>query len=125
MKKKFLLIFAFGAICLALLLGSAMSSAEVFVETFPTNARGETYGKSPRNGDPGPDLVLAENAEGVVGYIRESECGGANSLEEAVNYVPQDRYVNMYLSDGETVVGQFFISAGSKHDIREDIQAEK
>ena len=80
---------------------------------YPINEAGETYG--PDSKDPSmksPDLVLAENENGLIGYIRESEIAGASitNPEEAANYVPHSHYINMYLEDGITVIGQFLIS---------------
>lgn len=80
---------------------------------YPVNATGETYGpdtKAPSMES--PDLVLAENENGLIGYIRESEIGGASvsNPADAANYTPHSHYINMYLEDGTTVIGQFLIS---------------
>lgn len=89
---------------------------------YPLNENGETYGPICKNTPTSvnetsntPDLQLVENENGLVGYIRQSEVPGAtvNSLEEAFAYTPQECYINMYLHDGTTVIGEFFISNGS------------
>ena len=119
MKK---IVAVFLALLLALCAGFAFAvEPNVEDEIYLRNADGETYGSSFRDAEENPELVLAENDEGVVGYIRESEIGGAsiNIPEEAASYTPQDSYINMYLEDGITVVGKFFVSKGSKNDMEE------
>ncbi len=63
-----------------------------------------------------PDLELAKNEDGVLGYIRNSEVPGAqaNNPSEAIEYMrsrtTDGYYVNMYLEDGKTIVGKFLVS---------------
>lgn len=87
---------------------------------YPENDAGEHYGVEylELDGVPSPDLTLAENEDGVLGYVRNDEINGmqVTSPEEAAAYMKaieaQDGgyYVNMYLQDGTTVVGQFWVS---------------
>ncbi len=84
---------------------------------YPTNENGETYGLTyGDNMEESPDLELAENEDGVLGYIRNSEAPGAqvNNPVDAMEYMRSRTgdgyYVNMYLEDGKTVVGKFWVS---------------
>lgn len=88
------------------------SLSEIQENGYPRNENGETYGPDLKNNvDSNPDLVLAENDEGIVGYIHESEIAGSSirTPNEAANYTSHDHYINMYLDDGTTVIGQFLI----------------
>ena len=85
---------------------------------YPRNESGETYGLT--YGDvmlESPNLELVENADGVIGYIKASEVPGAQitTPEEAVAYMNSRKgdgyYMNMYLQDGKTVVGQFWVGS--------------
>lgn len=87
---------------------------------YPKNEAGETYGLTYGDAMPeAPDLELAENADGVIGYVRASETPGAQvtTPEEAVAYMNgrtgDGCYVNLYLQDGATVIGQFWVDSGS------------
>lgn len=86
---------------------------------YPTNARGETYG--PNVGDmPSPDLILAVNEDGVEGYIKLAEMDyNPSTPEEAgeISAYTGTLYYNMYLQDGETIVGKFEVSTTSETDI--------
>lgn len=82
---------------------------------YPVNSRGETYGSQ---GSPlaeeDPDLVLAKNTGGVLGYVRADELDGfePETPQEAAEYMqtgPREWDVAMYLQDGETVVGTFHV----------------
>lgn len=82
---------------------------------YPVNSRGETYGSdSAQFMEEKPDLVLVQNADGVLGYARMEELNGfdPSNPEEATEYMQSHfraRDVTMYLQDGETVVGTFHI----------------
>lgn len=97
------------------------SSAEA---SFPTNERGETYGDYFQALEAGtdPDLILAQGEDGTLGYVRASD------LEEPMPESPEaalalqaerqasgykGRYINLYASDGITVIGRYFVDAGS------------
>lgn len=87
---------------------------EVRLYGYPVNENGETYGPElPDEASTGnmPDLLLAENQDGVKGYVRNSEVSGDESghipqpTGEAGSFTfPAD--VNLYLQDGKTVVGK-------------------
>ena len=96
---------------------------ERFVEGYPVNSKGETYGPDIPElyGGFAPDLILAEGTKGETGYIRESEAahggypGTVNNPEEALAYMewlktqPATRYIPLYDSEGN-VIGQFGVS---------------
>ena len=87
------------------------AQAEIRENGYPVNQNGETFGPNVPDLLFTPDLELAINEDGVVGYIRENETRGAriSSPEEAAAYVPEDHYINMYAEDGQTIVGQFWV----------------
>lgn len=80
---------------------------------YPKNENGESYGPEIYNNTRPefvPDLILAQNEDGVVGYIKRADIGdGAATLEEALNWKPKEYTVPMYLEDGVTVIGEFHI----------------
>ena len=88
---------------------------------YPINEQGQTYGEGPFL--PGktkePDLVKAENEDGVVGYIKTSDLeSGATSPEDAMDYQKsmdssEFRYIPLYKSDGKTIIGEFKV--GGSH----------
>ncbi|MBO4422631.1 MAG: M56 family metallopeptidase [Clostridia bacterium] len=91
---------------------------EILKNGYPVNKNGETFGPNVRELPFSPDLELAENDEGVVGYVRQDETPGASvsSPEEAAAYMaagPHEQFINMYTEDGQTVIGKFFV--GSNH----------
>jgi hypothetical protein len=85
---------------------------------FPRNASGEAYGScigvSPYEKE--PDLVKAMGVDGTIGYVRQTETDGEmpkNPEEALAQQVKQTvRYVNLYESDGKTIIGKFKISPG-------------
>lgn len=68
------------------------------------NARGETYGVP--NDDGVPDLSAAQATNGEIGYIRQTELMAFEG----------EGYLDVYESDGETVIGQFPIGDPSELD---------
>lgn len=80
---------------------------------YPKNENGESYGPDIYdNTDPTfePDLILARNKDGLVGYIKKADIQeGASSLEEAINWKPRNYTIPMYLEDGVTIIGEFEI----------------
>ncbi|WP_409969893.1 M56 family metallopeptidase [Bengtsoniella intestinalis] len=93
---------------------------DILANGYPVNENGETYGQAVKDSNlETPDLQLAQNADGVKGYIRESETPGAwvSTPEEAADYMEtaqtEPSTINLYLHDGVTVIGQFEVSANS------------
>ena len=95
---------------------------------FSVNPNGETYGDlfQIREAGVDPDLILATGENGVVGYVRVADLEGAvpASPEEALAIQEQreddgytGRYIDLFDLDGETVIGRFFVQAGSETDV--------
>ena len=98
-------------------------------KNFPQNESGETYGSgrgvSPYEKE--PDLINAEGIDGTIGYVRAAELDGEEpkSPEEALAQQAKEtvRYVNLYKSDGKTIIGKFKI--GAPHGIEQTKKAEQ
>lgn len=92
---------------------------------YETNANGETFGNRNQAEVLGyeADLILAEGENGVVGYVRASDLNNtADSLTSAINEMQAREtsglggyYIPLYLEDGTTVVGQFFVENGEEY----------
>lgn len=77
---------------------------DVLSNGYPINESGQTYG--PEYGlEPGPELQLAEGANGVRGYVYREK--GASSLSEALEYTPP-KSAPLFLHDGKTIIGTFY-----------------
>ena len=89
----------------------AIPSAEtVEQDGYPVNQNGETYGPDVRDSiGKSPDLILVCNDNGEYGYIKNKDIISADTLEDAGNFEHRTYCVDMYLQDGETVVGEFKI----------------
>jgi hypothetical protein len=81
---------------------------------YPKNESGETYGSGMDHTpyEKGPDLVKARGVDGTIGYIRNIEADGdmPGSPEEALKrqaIQTTARYINIYESDGKTIIGKF------------------
>lgn len=91
------------------------SIEEVAINGYPVNDFGETYGPDIYDSIlPGPDLILAEGVNGVKGYVKASDLSPeVKTIEEALAYNKQHkggRYIPLYLQDGKTIIGEFYIS---------------
>ena len=83
-------------------------------EGYPVNENGETYGPQIKSILESPDLILTENAEGIKGYIRAAEIDYTPQTPDEAGTISKscyEQYYNMYLQDGKTVVGQFWVTA--------------
>lgn len=79
---------------------------------YPTNRNGETYGPQIKDTLDSPDLILAENSDGLRGYVKRAEIDYTpRSPEEAerINLSSKKMTYNMYLQDGKTVIGKFIV----------------
>lgn len=117
----------FSIICLLAVSLLFSLSATAFADTcgehspFDVNENGESYGDYFQAMEAGvdPDLIAAQGVDGTRGYVRASD------LEEPMPESPDaalalqaerrasgyaGRYINLYASDGLTVIGSFFIS---------------
>lgn len=103
------------------------SIQEIIQNGYPVNENGETYGPNVPYNEyvdiiSAPDSLLAQNEDGVLGYVRHKTdyplASTARNPEEAMaemahaldfaSHTERDHYVNMYLEDGVTVIGRFF-----------------
>lgn len=87
--------------------------------TWPTNARGQTYGSDAyANAQTGePDLIAAYATNGKEGYVARTDLDGPvpTNVSQAIaqNSAPS-RTIPVYLSDGITQIGVFVIGANSR-----------
>lgn len=76
------------------------------------NAHGQTYGVQHSNGAM-PDLVQAIATNGRIGYVYSNQLSAAANRAQTPNQQNQQgaraRPINVYLSDGTTVVGVFVL----------------
>lgn len=92
------------------------SADEIRENGYPVNENGERYGYDVLdNTETSPELILAQNEDGLLGYIRASDMDrlSPSTPEEAAGYEPEGYYINMYLQDGKTQIGKFYIEKGS------------
>lgn len=85
---------------------------------YPVNENGQTYGTESRLGRM-PELLLVEATNGNTGYVLVSELENddgskVNNPSEAIEYMKEKekagpRVIDVYESDGETVIGKFEI----------------
>lgn len=85
---------------------------EIRANGYPTNENGETYGPEVwESTDPSPDLILVIADDGQDGYVKKTDMdSGVTTPEEAANYKPSNRVLNVYLHDGITVIGTFTLN---------------
>lgn len=112
------------AILLSMSMMAFAAEPESAVE-YETNANGETFGNRNQAEVLGyeADLILAEGENGVVGYVRASDLNNtADSPTSAVNEMQAREnsalggyYIPLYLEDGTTVIGQFFVENGEEY----------
>ena len=79
---------------------------------YPTNRNGETYVPQIKDTLDSPDLILAENSDGLKGYVKRAEMDYTpRSTEEAeeINLSSGKTTYNMYLQDGKTIIGKFSV----------------
>ncbi|NYB73533.1 peptidase M56 BlaR1 [Sedimentibacter hydroxybenzoicus DSM 7310] len=85
---------------------------------YPKNEYGETYGSALKATSPAnePDLIKAIGEDGTIGYVRNSDLVGKQpkTPEEAIkmNTEACEKEINLYASDGKTVIGKFKIIKG-------------
>lgn len=133
MKKKLLAPLSFGlgvvaTVVFVLLIAAAPPATEkpgTAKPLFPTNSRGETYGSvmGLTSLDDYPDLIAAENEDGLEGYIRQSEADAfePKNPEEALKwqeeYMAQGgfHYVNLYDKEG-AAIGKFRMGSSEDFD---------
>ncbi|HET8957394.1 MAG TPA: hypothetical protein VFM95_02945 [Microcella sp.] len=75
---------------------------------YAVNAAGETFG-SPANGEV-PDLIPAAAENGEFGYVRVTELDQQRNLARSSADPAATFAISVYLSDGETVIGELAIT---------------
>lgn len=77
---------------------------------YPKNTKGQTYGPNTGDVDIVPDLILARNQDGILGYIKAEDFNKVPaSIEEALEITKNThiREIPMYLHDGVAQIGTF------------------
>lgn len=111
MLKKYPIL----VILLGIILGTASFAAISNNDRFPKNERGETYGsiKDLAPNEKGPDLIQAYTVDGKLGYVRAEDFFGEppKTPDDALKTqaVRSTREINVYESDGKTVIGKFLL----------------
>ncbi|WP_028391009.1 hypothetical protein [Bacillus cihuensis] len=82
----------------------------IISDGYPTNENGQTYGPNMANLMlVEPDLMLAEDENGVLGYIYQAE--GMSSPSELDEYNKSFKESTpLYLQDGKTLIGTFYFT---------------
>lgn len=93
--------------------------------TFKVNKNNETYGtfKVNANGETiEPDLIGVIGVNNVEGYVKKSDLydeeNQPKNPEEAIKYLEEGRdkkvrIINVYKSDGETIIGKYKVGASN------------
>lgn len=123
-RSSFLFVILAGILAGTVVHGSVNSmlstDKKIPSPNYPKNALGETYGSAldAKENEKEPDLIRAEAEDGTVGYVRKTELEGPvpKTPEEALALQAKatDRYINVYESDGKTIVGKFKVTATKK-----------
>lgn len=120
LKKSSIIAFALAGVIMGSFIFAAASNENTSQDNkqkveFAKNAFGETYGSGAvvDSFKDWPDLVQAYGVDGMIGYIRKSEFDEdmPKSPEEAISKQnkQETRVINLYESDGKTVIGKFEI----------------
>lgn len=102
------------AIFLVVVVAEGKSEAMLHMDEgneYPVNDKGQTYGPDVKESTEEPDLILVESSDGDLGYVKATDLNGADykTPEDALSYKTEGRWVDVYLSDGETKIGEFYI----------------
>lgn len=82
----------------------------IISDGYPTNKNGQTYGPNMENLMlVEPDLMLAEGANGVLGYIYQPEAISSPSELDEYNKSFKES-TPLYLQDGKTIIGTFYFT---------------
>lgn len=121
-KSSFLFVLLIGVSAGSVVYGtvnSMLNQSAAPSPNYPRNASGETYGSalSAKGQEKEPDLIKANGVDGTVGYVRSSDLIGTvpTSPKEALaqqNKAVSGREINLYESDGKTIIGKFKIDPG-------------
>lgn len=117
-RSKHLVLFSL--LCsVALMAGFSLSSksflldipsqSDVRINGYPVNKNGESYGPDIKDSEISPDLILVQSGS-VLGYVKSSDLNdGVDSLAEAISSTPTSKTIPIYLEDGITVIGEFYV----------------
>lgn len=85
------------------------SKESIYENGYPINERGETYGPDLSEWTDSPDLILVQNRDGIVGYIRKSDLNGPyfDDPTEAAFYQQKLQCIDIFMQDGVTKIGEF------------------
>ncbi len=95
--------------------GTGVALSVVKEYQYHINANGESYGYGVQAEVIGyePDLIAATGIDGTDGYVRRSDLEGplpSSPGEALAMQSSEGRYIPLYKSDGETSIGEFYIS---------------
>lgn len=110
--KILLFLASMSAICLVLAMGKSEALRNhVSQDGYLVNDMGQSYGPDVKESSKEPDLILVESDDGTLGYVKREDLSGPNykTPEEALLHQTHGRYIVVYLSDGKTKVGKFYI----------------
>ena len=91
---------------------------------YPKNEYGETYGSALKATSPAnePELIKAIGENGTIGYVRSSDLADKQprNPEEAIKMSTEacEKKINLYASDGKTVIGKFKIIKGILEEMK-------
>lgn len=122
--RRLSLICLLAAFLVVALSANAFADAIDRDTPFGVNENGETYGNYFQSMEAGidPDLIYAQGENGILGYVRASD------LEEPLPESPEaalalqaerqasgytGHYINLYNSDGVTIIGRYWVDAGT------------
>ncbi|WP_144938534.1 peptidase M56 BlaR1 [Paenibacillus sp. 32O-W] len=117
-------VFVVGIAVGSLAIQPTSADSNITKPVFPKNNKGQTYGSAAnvKSSDEEPDLIEAIGIDGNIGYVlkKDLEEDMPKSPEEAVartkakQLAGNIRYIPLYESDGETVIGKFRIQSGGE-----------
>ncbi len=85
------------------------SQSDVSINGYPVNENGESYGPDIKNSETSPDLILVQSGD-VLGYVKASDLNdNVDSLADAISSKPVSKTIPIYLEDGTTVIGEFYV----------------
>jgi hypothetical protein len=99
-------------------IGIQSTSSSYIENAYEINQNGERYGSAKYIDIGLLDLVLAEGTNGELGYVKAIDLDEPmpKSPEEAANWKTSDRTINLYASDGTTIIGEFVIKGNENNN---------
>lgn len=85
------------------------SQSDVSTNGYPVNKNGESYGPDIKDSETSPDLILVQSGD-VLGYVKASDLNdNVDSLADAISSMPVSKTIPIYLEDGTTIIGEFYV----------------